>query len=779
MSRENQPHLHTHCVIINTVKSDPDGQFRALERIGLGYWSGALDALYHAALATGLQREAGVRIERAARPESHWRIAGMDPAVEKRWSRRLAPSEQFRNPAGVSRGLLIQRKRQNRGVLDRPGLSWHFSRWFEEASMHVDVAHCLASVTGHQPVPVAPARIASACKRAIDYLARERSGMFPSDVCKAVAHALSGLAGPETVMQESARLLGDRRVVVPGRPLPAEYAAEGRLYAPRVGARDRDAVTVRAGILAARIHHQIAPGTVAREIRSLAAAGIPVSREAERQVEAALRTPGGLAMVDAPPCTERSIAFGLLVDSYRAQGYRVFVVGEVFEQAAIAAADCNGEATTLTWLLRAARRFPGTVDQKTLLAVNVTGEFGVPRLTQLMELADKAGAALLFTGSSNDPSAIPGGFGAGDLRRAMNRAGGSIIAIGRVPETAATGHGEQDDTVSAKFAELLQRGVVDRRDSPDDAISRLADDWTDYLHRYPDRNALVLASGQRAARRLTQQLRIALLGPDQSGPAYRIGVTDGFGHRCRTTSIDLTVGDRLRIGARCRAHGLVRGDTVRVQAVIPMAGSNLLRRATSHPGTGLLITGQDQRGRTLRFQPEDVCDWRSRVCLYLDYAVAARAEDWRPADRVFLLVDHKWDPDKLARLLVAHQDRLRLYAHSGAADRLLDRAASAEQMASEPDHVASLPELGGLLSGPALLALMSRELQQRSIAVKKGWNSAVAAHDQRIQQIEKRAFATGVWSDIAQDPAYQRFDRMRQTRARRLSQGQAGRSFGI
>ncbi|RJS47908.1 conjugal transfer protein [Nocardioides cavernaquae] len=90
-SRANDPHLHTHVVISNKVRTARDGKWRTIDGAPLHAWVVALSELHEASFSDHLTRTLGVGWERRPRGRDRnpaWEIAGVpQPLVEKFSSR--------------------------------------------------------------------------------------------------------------------------------------------------------------------------------------------------------------------------------------------------------------------------------------------------------------------------------------------------------------------------------------------------------------------------------------------------------------------------------------------------------------------------------------------------------------------------------------------------------------------------------------------------------------------------------------------------------------------
>src|SRR5262249_27257321 len=83
-SRELDPHLHTHCVVFNATFDATEGQWKALQTVGLYRAQKFAENLYFHELSKGL-RELGYEIENNAR---NFEVQGVPASVIARFSKR-------------------------------------------------------------------------------------------------------------------------------------------------------------------------------------------------------------------------------------------------------------------------------------------------------------------------------------------------------------------------------------------------------------------------------------------------------------------------------------------------------------------------------------------------------------------------------------------------------------------------------------------------------------------------------------------------------------------
>ncbi len=110
-SRENEPQLHTHCIVFNAALAD-DGKWRSLHARPLYEWYKTAGSIYRLALAHNITQRLGLAVERHGRDGQFFRIRGVPQDLQEHWSTRrnqivrAARAQGFStsdNPTGAQR----------------------------------------------------------------------------------------------------------------------------------------------------------------------------------------------------------------------------------------------------------------------------------------------------------------------------------------------------------------------------------------------------------------------------------------------------------------------------------------------------------------------------------------------------------------------------------------------------------------------------------------------------------------------------------------------------
>ena len=154
-SRENDPQLHTHCLVFNAARTHEDGKWRAMHQYPVYSWAKAAGAVYRNALAWNLRACLGVSLEQYGPDGAFTRIEGMPEDLQVFWSKRRRTIVAKAGELGIP---TLGNASRMAGVnkLTRAGKSHdndpevRHGRWREEASSYVEREELVAAVTGNE-----------------------------------------------------------------------------------------------------------------------------------------------------------------------------------------------------------------------------------------------------------------------------------------------------------------------------------------------------------------------------------------------------------------------------------------------------------------------------------------------------------------------------------------------------------------------------------------------------------------------------------------------------
>ena len=219
-SREGDPQLCTHCVIINVTRTCRDGRCRSLHQKPAYYWTMTAGAAYRNALAWNLRTRLGIRMEQYGPDGAFTRVVGMPEALVAHWSkRRMTIADSGRAEAFYK---VVWRDR----ALGRPD---RHERWRTECEAFADPGALIDTVVGREvgPPPVDALERRSCTEAVLGRLAGRAEGVRLRDVVRDVENAAAGRLDRAATAAIVERVIEMSVVVKPGS---VEMGSERRVW---------------------------------------------------------------------------------------------------------------------------------------------------------------------------------------------------------------------------------------------------------------------------------------------------------------------------------------------------------------------------------------------------------------------------------------------------------------------------------------------------------------------------------------------------------------------
>ena len=431
-SRALDPHLHTHVVVANRVRS-PDGRWLALDARTLKLDQRTLSAIYHATLRTELTARLGVHWEPVVNRIAE--IDGIDKTVLEEFSSRTTDVAR-RLDEKLDRFIDTMERDptpRERWQLEREAVVE--SRPAKAHGIDADVLHqqwhTQVEALGLDPITVVdeatwPGRTrpltseveSSMINQAVHALSEKQSSWRPAEITRELAAVLPADLGidPEQIPDLLDRLTADAvagRCVDISRPIP-DGAALRRDGRPITEAATDRALTTPA-ILAQE--HEVATWAERRSTAQLTdSADAPRRGEveltvAQAETAAAVAGDGHLVLVLGPAGTGKTTALKPAIDQLHAEGRPVFGVAPSAVAAEVLATETTTTADTIDKLLfeHSANRPPThTYDlpRGTTVIVDEAGMVSTDKLHQLARLADDRAWRVVLVGDPMQFSAV-------------------------------------------------------------------------------------------------------------------------------------------------------------------------------------------------------------------------------------------------------------------------------------------------------------------------------------------------------------------------------------
>ena len=717
-SRDNDPQLHTHCVIFNAARTHRDGKYRALHQHPVYTWMKAAGAVYRNALAWSLQERLGIRMEQYGKDGEFTRIAGMPGDLIGHWSkRRAAIIEAAREMGFTVEGNAPRAAAANK--ITRAGKSpdndpeIRHGRWRSEAEGYVEREALIASLLGKaEEITQEQIRALTEVLEELPYrLTREEAVFRLPDIVERVGNATAGLLKHEAVATSIERVLLSPEVVRLTRP---PRAAEGRadmahtrLYSTRHNLQMELEVRDMAAGMAADTGHSLSAQAIENKVTGLLAAGYPLSEEQITAIRTVTSSGGRVAIIEGAAGSGKTTTLRPIADLYREHGQSIIATAVAWRTAVALGNDVDARPFCVDKLLRLAARGGIEIDGDTTIIVDEAGMLSTRQAHHILQLSERHGAKIVFAGDTQQQQPVEAGPGLRLVRDAVGsvrvdrirrqKADLEDILVhvhGENPEAARlrTGMmGEQERTrIVAEYeamedkpaftpwqvaaSEALRdgdaasaiaahhaRGRFHIGYDEEKTLTGLVDDWDRYQREHPDKSSVVLARTRaevRALSHLMRERRFAAL-PDGERPdtdRVTVIVSRGTEDERTTSPLEIVRGDRLRIGSTHWEKQLFNGTVVTVDDFKVQRGE-----AGTEPG--VLISARTEDGRKVIFRHDEIRDWYGNIRLDHGYALTITSAQGLTVDRTFLLADARPARETIYPAATRHREGLDIYVN--------------------------------------------------------------------------------------------------------------------
>ncbi len=571
-SRAGDPQIHTHAVLMNVCRRK-DGSTGTVDNRELLLHQQEMGAVYRLALSEALERDLGLTTLKDGR---NFRVAGVAPSVEERFSKRRAAIEQEARKRGIQtahhREAAEHISRNTRAAKsDLPSRAVLRARWEQEVREEGWTAEALWE-----------------CALAATALQHETL-LDPQTV---FACALEELTQTEAVFEDR-HLIGTVLEHCQGRRITLAQALE-EAHAAR---RSEHLIELTGNALSqTRNLHYATPEVINAE---RAFVRLALSRRDERvfvsrdRLEGALATRetlseeqadlvrhalnrDGISVVEGSAGTGKSYSLGTAAAVAREAGCRVWVTAPSHQAVSVIAQDTQTLPAQTAVLRSFLNRLKDpdhaqaiTLARHDVVILDEGGMVGTTEMTELLEVTSKAGAKVIVAGDSKQLKPVAPGspmrllaetLGTQRLeairrqKEIWQRQASMALAAGQVEQAvrAYDAHGR----IIVGEGEALRQALVDA--VCQDAILN------------PNDTRLVLARTHAEVKALNQALRSVLISKgDQAGACEITVEATARGRKPVAEVLPLAAGERLIFGETVKAgtHLVRNNDLATVKAV--------------------------------------------------------------------------------------------------------------------------------------------------------------------------------------------------------------------
>ena len=628
-SRDNDPQLHTHCVIFNAARTHEDGKWRAMHQHPVYGWVKAAGAVYRNSLARNLQQSLGLPVEQYGQDGEFTRIKGVPEDLAAYWSKRRAAIVDAANDMGFKvEGNAARAAAANK--ITRAGKSpdndpeVRHRRWRSEAEEFVEREKLIAELVGTaEGITQEQIRDLTAALEALpERLTREEAVFRLPDVVERVSNATAGLLGRDAAATAVERVMRHPEVVRLTRiPRSAEGRADmahTKLYTTGRTLQMEQALRDMATGMAAETGHGVPAQAIEEKIASLMERGYPLSGEQTAAIRAVAGAGGRVAIVEGAAGSGKTTTLRPIADLWREHGGTVIATAVAWRTAVALGNDLDARPFCVDKLLKLAAKNSIEIDGNTTIVVDEAGMLSTRQAHHVLRLADRHGARVVFAGDTRQQQPVEAGPGLRLIRDAVGSVRVDRIrrqkpdledilvhVHGETPSAAQfrgglMGNEERarifanyeamadkpaftpwqvnvsealrDGDAAAAIEAWHERGRLHLGFNEERTLTALVDDWDRYTRQDPEKSAAVLARTRaevRALSHLMREKRFARYGAGEQADVKRVTVTVSRGTEDDPTPspLEIAVGDRLRIGATCWEKQLFNGTVVTVEDV--------------------------------------------------------------------------------------------------------------------------------------------------------------------------------------------------------------------
>lgn len=553
-SRDLDPQLHSHCVVINATRRK-DGEWRSISNERIYALKMVGGAIYRARLVTELQR-LGYDIERT-HADGRFEVRGFTRDQLEHFSTRRAAIEEALAERGLDGAIAAKQAalitREVKREVDRGRL---LEAWRSRAR---EIA-----VSFPEPSPRKVSRVLSreaadrAVRLAIDHLS-ERRTVFEER--RLLAYALGQATGKATLREVAAAL--EKRIA--SHELIEE---RGPTRSALRAFTTAEAVAMEQALVASvRLEQgRQAPIVSLKRTRSLLEPLVLTDGQ-RSAAELILSTQDGIVGIQGYAGTGKTTALRTVRELAESAGYDV----RGFAPSAAAAAVLQEEAgipsqTVASHLIDQARGWPDRAAQK-LWIVDEASMLGTKDALRMIQTATRANAHLVLVGDWDQLPSVDGGAPF-RLLAARGMAIASMDEIVRQRNPILKLAVEKTIARTGEELELLAPAIHEIRDRRArlDAVAKA------FLERAPDADLLVLTSSNADRRALNERIRAGLVAEGRlSGREQTTEVLAGRGLTTAEAeeATHYRVGDVVRFERTYKRFGIEKGEYLLVHSIDP------------------------------------------------------------------------------------------------------------------------------------------------------------------------------------------------------------------
>lgn len=630
-SREQDPQLHTHCLVAN-VAPRQDGSWGSLESRHFYQWQMAAGFYYQAELAQQLRDRFQVEI---TRDERAFRLSGVPRDIELHFSKRREQIKEqlhhFASQSPAAAAVAALQSREKKDPINRAEL---FERWQQEGREMgfgpAEVQRLLEEPEHDRRLtPLEPAGV-------LQTLTQTASTFIERDLWRVIAEESQGITGAE----------GIRALVKQTRHSP-ELVRLGRDSHGVERYSTREMVELEKNLIEqAMERRQEGKHQVPTQVLQPVFEKRTLSPEQTVMVQHLTQSDGGVACVVGMAGTGKSYALEAARDAWEQAGFRVIGAALAGKAAQGLQASSQIPSSTLHALLGRLESGVMALTSRDILVIDEAGMIGSRQLKQVLDHAQMAGAKVALIGDHRQLQPIDAG---GAFRVLKDRLGAPALTdIRRQQEEWAreTVHQFADGESGQALASYHARGLLILAEDRTAAINQMAQDWLNDRTQAPATSAILLTDTRQESRQLNEAARRLLKERGELERGLVIPTTSG--------PREFAAGDRILFGRNSAQLGVSNGSLGTIESI------GLNRQGA----LALQVRLDDTRRVTIPAERYKSIDY--------GYAITTHKAQGVTVDRTYVLTGGPMADRELTYVqLSRHRDNARIYVDRDTADELL------------------------------------------------------------------------------------------------------------
>lgn len=545
-SREKDPQLHTHCVILNSTQL-PDGRWRALSNEELYRNKKLLGAIYRNELAQEC-RTLGYEIEK--RPDELFEIKGYTQEQLEHFSKRREHILNLVGPDATADekqwAALYQRPAKGKEVpLEELSQLWSAQNELEGLGIEHPVPQSQVEVDATRSADEISLESSEAVKVAIEHCSERSVAFKPEEIEKFVLSEIKGFSYDDLqqAIAQSPELI---------KTYDERYTTQRGL--------DRELATIQLmqqgkGQVEQIAHPEVVKGYLQAELERLAPQGKRLTQGQQGAVKLATTTTDQISAWCGVAGAGKTYSLQLLKTIAEDQGYTVKGFAPSGNAAKVLGEELGMEANTVASLLASKKT---QAQEQQLWIVDEAGLLNANDGYKLLKRAREAGARIVLVGDYRQMSAVE----AGSPFRSLLSAGIAVAQMNeslrqKTPELKKAADFAAAGQHASALSHLNSTGRIEQLDRIEDRTEAIA---KGYLKLSPEQRqeTLILAGTHREKREIMGQIREELklegeLSPDEISlnrlkSKDLTSVQARFTHHYRSGDVVLPVRKYKRLG---------------------------------------------------------------------------------------------------------------------------------------------------------------------------------------------------------------------------------------